>query len=112
MRTTITIMRPNAEPEIRSLFALPAQPSSVQLHEIVDPLIGTRDMERVNVFWEGAYTDMFVDGASFHKGLPRNEQATRIYRNNWLTHKDPKADPESLPAIYGPAVLFSRKVWF
>jgi hypothetical protein len=69
------------------------------------------DLERVRVFHDGAYTDMFVDDESIGKGLPVNEAATAIYRCNVLTH-DKRAKAEDLPKIYGPAVLFSREVWF
>jgi hypothetical protein len=57
--------------------------------------------------------DMFVDdeGAVPDHGLPRNEQATAIYRNNWLTNNK-GTDPETLPAIYGCAILFMGRVWF
>jgi hypothetical protein len=54
---------------------------------------------------------MFVDEMGLPKNLPRNEKATEIYRNNWLT-QHPGADPDSLPHIAGTAVIFSRRVWF
>ena len=41
----------------------------------------------------------------------RNEAATAIYRNNVLSQV-PGKEPETLPCIVGPAVLFSRRVWF
>jgi hypothetical protein len=44
------------------------------------------------------------------KGLPRNENATVIYRRNALLRQGVK-DPETLPWIAGPAVLFERIVW-
>jgi hypothetical protein len=47
---------------------------------------------------------MYVDALATPKGLPRNEQATRRYRADWLsTHRG--CDPETLPAICGPAVV-------
>lgn len=109
--TVITIMRPGMPEEVREV-ELPAAPGYRKLDELLRPLLDGNDLERVNVFWSGAYTDMFVDETSALKGPPRNEAATAIYRNNWLTHQEPGADPESLPAIYGPAVLFNRRVWF
>lgn len=109
--TAFTIFRPGAEPQAGAAL-LPAQPGYVQLDAVLRPLLDGGDPERVNVFWDGRYTDMFVDVVGTLKGLPRNETATAIYRNNWLTHRDPNTPPEDLPAIYGPAVLFSRKVWF
>lgn len=49
------------------------------------------------------------------KGLPRNEAATAIYRRATILGRTAikyDGDPETLPAIYGPAVLFDRRVWF
>ena len=45
------------------------------------------------------------------KNLPRNEKATAIYRNNWLT-QHPNTDPEMMAFIVGPAVVFSDRVWY
>jgi hypothetical protein len=53
---------------------------------------------------------MFVDETGVGR-LPRNEAATAIYRNNWLT-QHPSVPAESISAIYGTAVLFARRVWF
>lgn len=90
---------------------LAAKPDYRALQAITAPALNGGSLERVLVFHEGEYTDMFVDDRGLSKGLPRNEAATAIYRNNMLTHRRVK-DPETLPAIYGPAVLFSRRVWF
>jgi hypothetical protein len=57
------------------------------------------------------YLDMFVDEDSHGRERPRNEAATTIYRANAL-RQFPGTDPESLPWIAGPAVLFDRRVWF
>lgn len=68
--------------------------------------------EHVAVLWEGGRRDMFVGESSAENGRHiRNIRATEIYRNNWLT-QHPGTDPESLPAISGPAVLFDQIVWF
>lgn len=107
--TTITIMRPDQEPDTQAVD-LPERPSFEQLRTIIAPLLDG-GMERVRVFWEGAYTDMFVDDRGLTKGLAINTKATEVYRNNVLTH-EPGTDPHSLPMIFGPAVLFSRPVWF
>jgi 2,3-bisphosphoglycerate-independent phosphoglycerate mutase len=40
----------------------------------------------------------------------RTPEATQIYRANTLKNV-PGVDPESLHAIYGPAVVFLEKVW-
>lgn len=108
--TTMTIMRPGAEPEERAI-ELAAEPGYRTLDAILRPLLDGHDLEHVTVLHSGQRADMFVDEMSAVKGLPRNEAATAIYRNNWLT-QHPGEDPERLPAIYGPAILFNRRVWF
>lgn len=99
---------------------LTSTPSSVELHQFIDPLLGTRQFEHVLVYpsetgWLGAdhYRDMFVDETGMVKGLPRNIAATALYRRNFLVHQQPPVDDDdTLPAIYGPAVFFpDRKVW-
>lgn len=74
------------------------------------PLLDGGDLEHVSVLFGGRRADMFVDDRGIEKDLPRNEAATAIYRANWLS-RHPGADPESIPAIYGLAVLFDRIVW-
>jgi hypothetical protein len=108
--TTITIMRPGLPDQSRPV-ELADQPGYPSLVAIIRPLLDGCDLEHVTVLHGGKRTDMFVDEMSSVKGLPRNEPATAIYRNNWLT-QHPEEAPEGLPAIYGPAVLFSRRVWF
>lgn len=69
-------------------------------------------VEHVNVLYGGEYRDMFVGETSAINGRHiRNIRATAIYRNNTLLNV-PNADPESLPAISGPAILFpDYQVW-
>ena len=67
--------------------------------------------EYVNVLVGSRYTDMFVDEDGLTKRLLRNEKATAIYRNNWLT-KYPNTDLETLAFIVGPAVVFSDRVGY
>lgn len=58
------------------------------------------------------YLDMFIDEDGHSRDRPRrNEKATAIYRANWL-RQHPSTDPETLPWIAGPAVLFDKRVWF
>lgn len=95
---------------------LPEEPGLDQINAVVRPLIRTLltkhdHIEHVLVKVDGEYTDMFVDDEGQSKQLPRNERATTVYRNNWLT-QHPQDDPESLPYIYGDAVLFSRRIWW
>lgn len=70
------------------------------------------DYEHVAVLFEGHRRDMFVGGTSAINGRHiRNVRATEIYRANALS-QNPRLDPESLPAISGPAVLFpDRIIW-
>lgn len=108
--TVMTIMRPG-KPGETQLVDLAPEPGYRALSAILRPLLDGAELEHVTVLHDGEPADMFVDECGSIKRLPRNEAATAIYRNNWLT-QHPKAAPESLPAIYGPAVLFSRRVWF
>jgi hypothetical protein len=109
MKTTILIMRPGTDSEV-IIVDLPEQPGYHELRNLLTPLLDGGDLEHVSVLHGTQRADMFVDDEGVRKQLPRNDTATRIYRNNWLT-EHPGTDPESLPAIHGPAILFSRIVW-
>nr|WP_258045667.1 hypothetical protein [Mesorhizobium sp. NBSH29] len=85
-----------------------SSPTLSELRVVVEPYLDGQGLERVRVLDCETYKDMFVGDDS--GGGIRNVRATEIYRNNWLTH-NPGTDPESLPAIAGPAVLFHRRVW-
>lgn len=68
------------------------------------------DPEHVAVLYEGNRRDMFVGETSAINGrFIRNIRATDIYRNNTLT-RAPGTDPESLPAISGPAIIFPHTI--
>lgn len=70
-------------------------------------------IERVRVFFDDRYLDMFVDEMGAIKRLPRNDAATVIYWNNMRAHaleEFAKAVGKH-PCIYGDAVLFLRPVW-
>lgn len=99
----------DVEPQRREVD-WPREPSFKQLDRLLKPLFQNRDWEHVTVLYEGRRGDMFVDERGAIDDFPRNERATVIYRTNWLT-QHPEADPESIPAIYGLAVLFERIVW-
>ncbi len=109
----ITIIRPAELPEERELDAK-TDPGLGDLSALLNPILdldGPCAFEHVTVLHDGERRDMFIDEMSRRKGLDRNEAATAIYRNAWLT-RHPTADPESLEAIYGPAVLFlDAQVW-
>jgi hypothetical protein len=113
-------MRPGLPHETRSV-EWPREPTLPELKAVIVPLLNGADMERVAVLADPSFSvgtretwrglDMFVDEIGALKGLPRNEAATVIYRRNWLL-QHPETEPESLANICGPAVLFSRRVWF
>lgn len=112
INTDITVLRPDGSHTEYYGLDLPEEPPLKVIQAYVMPHIdGDDDMERVNVFWNGMYTDMFVGEFSAKRGLPVNIKATEIYRNNMLTHVEGTIADE-MPMIYGTAVLFSRRVWF
>jgi hypothetical protein len=96
---------------------LPRTPAYDELRAVLDPYFErprTRTgapFEHVSVLFHDAPHDMFVDETGAHDQLPRNEPATAIYRAFWLS-VHPDEAPEELPAIYGPAVVTGRRVWF
>ena len=98
---TMTVYHTDGREEVMETN-LPRRPSVNQLNAYT---------EHVNVLVGSRYTDMFVDEDGFTKNLPRNEKATAIYRNNWLT-QHPNTDPEMMAFIVGPAVVFSDRVWY
>lgn len=89
----------------------PEDPGYDRIRILMEPILSGGHLEHVTVLHGGRAADMFVDEEGLIKGLPRNEAATKIYRNNWLT-KHPKTDPETISFIAGNAVLFERRVWF
>jgi hypothetical protein len=83
-----------------------------ELCTVVEPHLGGARLMHVRVLCPilGKWTDMFIDDMGALKRLPRNDAATRIYRNGFPP-KHPDDDPEKLPYIAGPAVVFLRPVW-
>lgn len=120
MITKLLIMRPE-QPHESAEHDLPREPGYHKLKEILTPLLDGAPLEHVSVLadFNGGLdfkpADMFVVDEMGHVRaggpLPRNEAATLIYRRASLLQR-PGTDPESLPHIVGPAVLFSRRVWF
>lgn len=114
--TKVTVYRVDQEPEEME-FNLAPEPHYHHLKSVIEPALGGGGnpgvlfFERVRVFIDGKYTDMFVIENSAQGEYPLNQAATDIYRNNALTH-DPSVKAEDMPAVYGPAVLFDRPVWF
>jgi len=114
MKTSIKIFRPDGtveERDVSQLFPPMTQPGNRELRDLLMPIFNGGHMQHVTVLHNAQRADMFVDEDGHAKGLPHNEAATAIYRNNWLTHH-PEDKPESLPFVVGSAVLFSRRVWF
>lgn len=118
MITQMKLMRPG-EPDRIIPVDLPEQPGYTRLQAVIEPLLASR-MEHVTVMADfGGGTkyqraDMFVDEIGHVRAdgpLPRNESATAIYRTNALL-REPGRNPESMPWIAGPAILFDRRVWF
>lgn len=111
MLTSYTVLFTPGGSATRSVDDWPHSPSVDAIHKLVRPyLTHNQRPERVLVFWEGEYRDMFVGDRSLDLDEP-NVRATEVYRNNVLVH-DPRAGPaDDMPMVYGPAVLFSRRVW-
>jgi hypothetical protein len=82
------------------------------LRNLVEPHLGGSRLMHVRVLCPllGAWTDMFIDEMGALRRRPRNDPATKIYRNGFLS-KRPDDDPETLPYIAGPAVVFLRPIW-
>jgi hypothetical protein len=88
------------------------KPVYQDLFALVEPHLGGASPMHIRVLcpFLNAWTDMFIDDMGALKRLPRNEEATRIFRNGYLA-KRPGDDPEKLPYIAGPAVVFLRSLW-
>lgn len=96
-------------------------PGYDMLRSIISPLIERGPLEHVSVWADYDFgedckaLDMFVNENGLIQKLPRNKKATDIYRNYVMSGRGvqpaPK-NPEKLDFVVGPAVLFSRRVWF
>lgn len=116
MKTRLLIMLPDGTSEIRDV-ELPRQPGYCRLNELLTPLLDGADLEHVSVLadFDGGTnfvrSDMFVNEIGVLEGLPLNSAATEIYRRAAML-RAPSREPETLPSICGPAILFDRQVWF
>jgi hypothetical protein len=83
-----------------------------ELRSLIEPHLDGAAAMHVRVLCPhlNAWTDMFIDAVGAIKGLPRNDAATKIFRYASLS-KHPDDDPEKLPYIAGPAVVFLRSIW-
>lgn len=121
MKTTMHILRAGQPVEVREVEFKDREnlepgdggPGYDQLRTVIEPLLDGAPLEHVKVLWNGKPADMFVDemGHVRKQPLPRNDEATAIYRANWLK-QHPECDPETLPIIVGTAILFEQRVWF
>ena len=112
----IAFFPPPKEYDLHSSVAMEPVPNLNELIAACQPFIAPddpnwREIERVNIFWNGRYYDMFVDEHSVAKGLPVNPRATELYHNNMKVHAPERLGPNP-PSVYGPAVVFLRRVWF
>jgi len=80
-------------------------PTLAELEAVIRPLLDGADMEHVAVLWDGRRCDMFVDEMGALKKLKRNDYARDLSQQ--LADPSPGTDPESMPAIYGTAILFA-----
>jgi hypothetical protein len=99
------------QPVRKASAVMSALPHFEELDNVVRPVLGGGTLMRVGVLFRGEERNMFVDDLAHTKELPRNEFATELYRGDYLA-SNPGTDPESLPVICGPAVLFDEQVWF
>lgn len=130
MLTKWKLILPGEKPPVESEAELPREPGYHVLKAIINPLLSAhndrdrpgRRLEHVSVWadydLDGTnfdIMDMFVDEDGMSIGLSRNERATTIYRRATMMGKTgspiPK-HPEDVPFVVGPAILFSRRVWF
>ena len=108
MRTDLLILLADGTRQ-QCTVDMKGDPGFAELRDVLEPILTGRP-EHVAVLHEGRRTDMFVHENGHGEGLPRNEAATAIYRASWL-EGHPQDEPESLPCIAGPAVIFDRIVW-
>ena len=93
----------------------PRNPGLALIKQLVLPLLGDHEpLEQVAVLYKDRPADMFVSELGHleldtRPPLPRNDAATDIYRAHWRG-KYPGDDPERLPWIAGPAVLFTNRI--
>jgi hypothetical protein len=115
VKTRFLVLRPE-EPNEGLTVELPRRPTYEQIAAVVRPVLQCEWFEHVSVLadFKGGLAfgraDMFVDEMGHPKNLPRNGNATAIYRRNALLHQGVK-DPETLDWIAGPALLCERVIW-
>ena len=104
-----SVLRPDGQ-SVDSVATLPRNPTTDDVRSVVNKFLDGGAAEHVVVLHDNRRTDMFVDEHSHLKRMLRNEVATRLFRAAAL-RLNPARDPETLPFIAGPAVLFDRPIW-
>src|SRR4051794_12592363 len=108
--TCMTIYHPCGEIEARAVH-LDATPTYDELRTALRPVFGEHHPQRIRIVRGGRLGDMFVDERGHELGLPGNEAATAILRQA-LAEMPSQSELRDLAMIAGPAVVFSRQVWF
>lgn len=118
MAVKYLLIRPNGSTKLGKT-SWPLRPAELEykvLAKTVKELLelsNGRHFERVRVWFNDQYLDMFVD--DYGQGtLPVNYGATAIYQANIRVHS-PRTlsdSPDALAKIYGPALIFFERVWF
>lgn len=80
-----------------------------EVKRLIEDTVGGR-LEHVTVLFNGVRSDMFVHDHSAINGSVPNMAATQIYRAATM-ERVPGTPPESLPGIFGVAIVFDQIIW-
>lgn len=97
------------EPLRDGSLMLSVPPRNKEIMQGLIDLMG-RPMHRLEILLSNGKFDLFVDDFAMIECSVRNERATTLYRHYELSLY-PRSDPEGMPCICGPAILFSDPVW-
>lgn len=78
------------------------------MRDVSDKFLDGASPQTVEVIVDDRKKSMVVDDLALVKDLPRNERATAIFRSQYV-ELNPESNPERLPYIAGPAVIFDQK---
>lgn len=106
----MTVYHPCGEIEACAV-RLDVAPSYDDLRAAMRSVFGEHHLQHLRVVLGGRYGDMFVDERAHDLGLPVNLAATELLRKA-IAAVPAQAEVSDLPMIAGPAVVFSRQVWF
>ena len=112
METAVIVLHANGV-NCETTIEIAEKPTLPELRRAISPLIGGGTACHVSVLnpQTGGRRDMFYDELAGPKGLPRNDDATAIYRRAYLA-RFPDVDPEALDWVAGDAVVVKdRSVW-